>query len=156
MRLYYPDGRTIGCYTREEGKTLIKKILHIGVVVKDLESTIETFKGFGLPCTEVVELKELSIKIAFFSTEGPQIEFIQFMDLEKARTTIVGAQPGAINHICFEVADVGAAITHFEKKGAKVVPGYPKKGAHGPVAFFYPETTEDVLIEICSPHESRN
>jgi methylmalonyl-CoA/ethylmalonyl-CoA epimerase len=129
---------------------LLKKILHIGIVVKDLERAIEKFKSFGLQCTDVRELKELKIKIAFFSAGGSQLELIQFLSDEQKRTTIVGSQVGAINHLCFEVDDLEATIGDFEKKGAKMVPGYPKKGAHGRVAFFYPETTEDVLIEICA------
>jgi hypothetical protein len=35
----------------------------------------------------------------------------------------------------------------------KVVKGFPRKGAHGKVAFFYPTEGLDLLIEICEAHE---
>lgn len=128
---------------------MLKKIRHVGVVANDLERAIEKFKGFGLPCTEIIELKELGIKIAFFPIGESMIELIYTTDPEKTRGSVVRSQKGTINHICFEVDDIEASIKEFEKNGAKLVEGYPKAGAHGRVAFFHPETTEDVLIEIC-------
>jgi methylmalonyl-CoA/ethylmalonyl-CoA epimerase len=128
---------------------MLKRIRHIGIVTKEFERAIDKFKGFGLPCTEVTEIKELGIKVAFVPIGDSLIEFICYMDPEKGRDSVVRKQKGAINHICFEVDDIEASIKNFERNGAKLVDGYPKPGAHGRVAFFHPETTEDVLIEIC-------
>jgi methylmalonyl-CoA epimerase len=128
---------------------MLKKILHIGVVVKDFDKGIEKFKSLGLQCKEMTELKELAVKIGFFPMGDTSIEVISLMDPEKAKKSIVGKQNAALNHICFEVDDMESTIQDFENNGARLVEGYPKPGAHGRVAFFYPETTEDVLIEIC-------
>ena len=128
---------------------MIKRLLHVGIIVKEFDRAIDKFKGFGLPCTEVTEIKELGIKIAFFPIGESSIEVICFVDPEKTRGGVVQSQTGVINHICFEVDDLEASIQDFEKSGAKLVEGYPKPGAHGRVAFFYPETTEGSLIEIC-------
>ena len=128
---------------------MLKKIRHIGIVIKEFERGIDKFKGFGLLCTEVTELKELGIKVAFLPIGDSLIELICYTDPEKGRDSVVRKQKGAINHICFEVDDIEASIKDFERNGAKLVEGYPKPGAHGRVAFFHPETTEGVLIEIC-------
>ena len=128
---------------------MLKKIRHIGIVIKEFERAIDKFKGFGLLCTEVTELKELGIKVAFLPIGDSSIELIYYTDPEKGRDSVVRKQKGVINHICFEVDDIEASIKDFERNGAKLVEGYPKPGAHGRVAFFHPETTEGVLIEIC-------
>jgi methylmalonyl-CoA/ethylmalonyl-CoA epimerase len=128
---------------------MLKKIRHIGIMANNLDRAIEKFKGFGLPCTEITEIQRLGVKIAFFPIGESMIEMIYTIDPEKTRGSVVQSQKGTINHICFEVDDIEATIKEFEKNGAKLVEGYPKPGAHGRVAFFYPETTEDVLIEIC-------
>ena len=128
---------------------MLKKIRHIGVLIKDLDRAIDKFRGFGLSCAEVTELKDLGIKVAFLPIGDSLIELICYIDPEKGRDSVVRKQKGAINHICFEVDDIEASIKNFEKNGARLVEGYPKPGAHGRVAFFHPETTEDVLIEIC-------
>ena len=64
-------------------------------------------------------------------------------------TSVVRGQKGTLNHLCFEVDDLDASIRDFERNGAKMIEGCPRPGAHGRIAFFYPETTEGVLIELC-------
>jgi len=130
---------------------MMKKMRHIGIIVEDLERTIKKFEGFGLACNEVIERKEEGIRIAFFPIGGTLIELLSFSP-DKGWDpvhTVVRSQKGTINHLCFEVDDLEASIRDFEKNGAKLVEGCPRAGAHGRVAFFYPETTEDVLIELC-------
>jgi len=131
---------------------MLKKMRHIGVMGKDFDRAVEKFKGFGLPCSEVMEIKEIGAKIAFFPIGDTMIEFIceegPVNEQNKMQVT-VRKQPGAINHLCFEVDNLEATIKDFEKNGAKLIEGCPRKGAHGRVAFFYPETTEGVLIELC-------
>ena len=54
-----------------------------------------------------------------------------------------------LRHVGYVVDDLDASIREFEKQGAKMIEGCPRRGAHGRIAFFHPETTEGVLIELC-------
>jgi methylmalonyl-CoA epimerase len=132
---------------------MLKKLRHIGIIGEEFDRAIERFKGFGLSCTEVIENKEIGIKIGFLPIGDVMFEFITHTspphDGENAMTKVVRAQKGAINHVCFEVDNLAATIEDFEKNGAKLVEGCPRRGAHGNVAFFYPDTTEGILIELC-------
>ncbi len=129
----------------------MKKMRHIGIIVEDLERTIKKFEGFGLNYSEVIEREEEGIRIAFFPIGDTLIEFLSFRPDKgwDSVHTVLRSQKGAINHLCFEVEDLEASIRYFEKNGAKLVDGCPRTGAHGRVAFFYPETTEGILIELC-------
>ena len=126
---------------------MLKKIRHVGMVVKEFEAAIEKFNGFGFRCTEVSEIKEFGIKVAFFPIGDSLIELLCYTEPERCDHVLMRKDP--INHICFEVDDLETSIRDFEKNGAKLVEGFPRAGAHGRVAFFYPDTTENVLIEIC-------
>ena len=128
---------------------MLKKIRHIGIVVEDLERAINKFKAFGLSCSEVMEINEVGVKIGFFPIGDTLIELLYYTGPDEGHDTVVRSQKGAINHLCFEVDDLESSIQDFEKNGAKLVNGFPRLGAHGRVAFFHPETTEGVLIEIC-------
>jgi len=130
---------------------MLKKMRHIGVIVEDLDRTIKRFEEFGLTCAEVIERKEDGMRIAFFPIGDTLIEFLSFSPDKgwDPLHTVIRSQKGAINHLCFEVDELEASIRDFEKNGAKVIEGSPRSGAHGRVAFFYPETTEGILIEVC-------
>jgi methylmalonyl-CoA/ethylmalonyl-CoA epimerase len=132
--------------------TMLKKIRHIGIMSEDFDRTVERFKGFGLTCTEVVELKNVGAKIAFLPIGDSMLELICHTGPDKGDdilSSLVRNHKGTINHICFEVDDLDATIRDFQESGAKLVEGCPRPGAHGRTAFFYPETTEGVLIELC-------
>jgi methylmalonyl-CoA/ethylmalonyl-CoA epimerase len=135
------------------GKTvMLKKIRHIGIIGEDLDRAITKFAGFGLPCKEVIENKQVGAKLAFLPVGDAMLEFIMHTGPDKgddAMTSLVRNQTGSINHICFEVDDLEVTIQDFERNGARLVEGSPRPGAHGRVAFFYPETTEGILIELC-------
>jgi methylmalonyl-CoA/ethylmalonyl-CoA epimerase len=131
---------------------MIKKLRHIGVMVENLERTIGKFRAFGLPCTEIKEMKEMDARIGFLPIGDTLIEIICHLKPDKRddpMVSMVRGQKGAINHLCFEVDNLEATIQDFEKNGAKLAEGCPRLGAHGRIAFFYPETTEGVLIELC-------
>ena len=130
---------------------MLKKMRHIGIVVDDMDSAIKKYEGFGLKCDEMIERKEAGMRIAFFPIGDTLIEFISFSP-DKGWDPIhkvVRAQKGALNHLCFEVEDLDASIQDFQNNGAKLLDGCPMPGAHGRVAFFHPETTENVLVELC-------
>jgi methylmalonyl-CoA/ethylmalonyl-CoA epimerase len=136
---------------------MLKKIRHIGMMVEDVDRAVRRFEGFGLICNELIEQKEDGKKLAFFPVGDTLIEFLSYSP-DKAwdpSGIVVRSQKGPINHICFEVDDLVAAILDFEKTAAKLVEGTPRPGAHGQVAFFYPETTEGVLIELCEVKTQR-
>jgi methylmalonyl-CoA/ethylmalonyl-CoA epimerase len=131
---------------------MIKKLRHIGVMVENFERAIEKFKKFGLPCTEIKENKQIDARIGFLSIGDTLIEIIHHRGPDKGddpTVSVVRGQNGVINHLCFEVDNLEATIQDFERNGAKLVEGCPRPGAHGRIAFFYPKTTEGVLIELC-------
>jgi methylmalonyl-CoA epimerase len=130
---------------------MITKMHHTGIIVDDLERAIKKFEGFGLKREDIIERKGEGIKIVFFPIGDSRVELLTFSP-DKGWDpvhTVVRSQKGAVSHICFEVDDLDSSIKDFEKSGAKLLEGCPMAGAHGRVAFFNPETTEGVLIELC-------
>jgi methylmalonyl-CoA/ethylmalonyl-CoA epimerase len=126
------------------------KIHHIGIIVNNLDATVKKFEGFGLKLDEVIQSVEGGYKIAFFPLGDSLLEFISYQrdDEDNHMNKVVRSQKGAINHICLEVEDIDASIREFEKNGARLVKGCPKDGITGRLAFFYPETTEGILLEV--------
>jgi methylmalonyl-CoA/ethylmalonyl-CoA epimerase len=133
---------------------MLKKLRHIGVMVEDFDRAIEKFKGFGLSCAETKEDKPLDLRIGFMSIGDAALEVLHHSKPDPGTDRVSGVvrgQKGALNHLCFEVDDLDETIRDFQRSGAKLIEGCPRPGAHGRIAFFYPETTAGVLIELCEP-----
>jgi methylmalonyl-CoA/ethylmalonyl-CoA epimerase len=131
---------------------MLKKLRHIAIMVDDFEEAIDKLKGFGLPCSEIKEDKRIDLLAGFLSIGDTSIEVLHHTRPDKGDdpvSSVVRGQKGALNHLCFEVDDLEASIRDFEQKGAKLIEGCPRPGAHGRIAFFYPETTAGFLIELC-------
>jgi len=130
--------------------SILKKFDHIGVVVEDLPKAMDVLTHFfELESREVMEIKDAGIRIAFYPLGSGQMELIEFQKPIDGVDPIV-TRPGAgVQHIAFQVDDFQQTLKTLTAKGLKLVNGFPRSGAHGQVAFFYPTEGLDLLIEIC-------
>ena len=123
---------------------------HIGIIVHDLDEALRLFENlFDLKPARVLDMDEVGLRIATLKASNVDLELIQYMDQREgiARRTM-GDRKG-INHVSFRVKDVSASLEQFQQKGAEVIDGFPRQGSHGLVAFFRPESTAQILLEIC-------
>ena len=123
---------------------------HIGIVVSDLAGAIQELSDyFDLECTEQLEIQDAGIRIAFYPLGSGQMELIEFQKpMEDVDPIVLKPRPG-VQHIAFQVENFNETLQNLTAKGLKVVNGFPRQGAHGQVAFFYPTEKLDLMIEIC-------
>jgi len=130
--------------------TIFKRFDHIGIVVENLQKAMDSLAHFfELECREVMEIKEAGIRIAFYPLGSGQMEVIEFQKPIDGVDPIVTQPGGGVQHVAFQVDDFQQTLTTLTAKGLKLVKGFPRTGAHGEVAFFYPTAGLDLLIEIC-------
>ena len=130
--------------------SILKKFDHIGIVVDDLDQTIKDLsKFFDFESLELMEIKDVGVRIAFYPLGSGQMEFIEFKEPIDGVDPIVTRPGNGIQHVAFQVDDFKQAVAELTGKGLKLVKGFPRKGAHGQVAFFYPTPNLKLLIEIC-------
>ena len=130
--------------------SIFKKFDHIGVVVDDLQKAMDEFALFwGFECQEIMEIKESGIRIAFYPLGSGQMELIEFQKPLDMVDPLVSRPGNGVQHVAFQVEDFKQALEELIAKGLKLVKGFPRKGAHGRVAFSYPTKGLDLLIEIC-------
>jgi methylmalonyl-CoA epimerase len=129
---------------------IFKKFDHIGIVVADLKKAMyELSYFFGFECREKMEIEEAGIRIAFYSLGVGQMELIEISKPMNDVDSIVLKPRSGVQHVAFQVDDFDCRLTELTQKGLKVVRGFPRRGAHGKVAFFYPTEGLDLMIEIC-------
>ena len=134
---------------------IFKKFDHIGIVVEDLQKAMDALSYFfSLEVREEMEIKDAGIRIAFYPLGSGQMELIEFQKPLAGVDPIVTRAGSGVQHVAFQVDDFQQALKKLTAKGLKLIKGFPRSGAHGQVAFFYPTEGLDLLIEICESQGS--
>ena len=113
-----------------EGKEA--EILQVGVVVKDLDKTIEhlTALGFGpfrvrtvFHPSAMVRGKKVSYQVRLgLSQQGPvQLELIEYQSGTTIHEEFLREKGEGLHHIQFRVPDIKATVDKFTKKGIDVL-----------------------------------
>ncbi len=134
--------------------SIFKSFDHIGIVVQDIKKAMnELSYFFGFECREQMEIKAAGIQIAFYPLGAGRMELIEFQKPMEEVDSIVLEPRSGVQHVAFQVENFDNTLQELIEKGLKVVRGFPREGAHGKVAFFYPTEGLDLMIEICEERE---
>jgi methylmalonyl-CoA/ethylmalonyl-CoA epimerase len=126
----------------------IKRIEHVGVVVKDTEASRRLWEGcFGIK----LESEEANAirKLALYPIGESMVELIAGTTPDSRHAKMVAEGKGGLNHICFEVEDIDAALAELKEKGIPLLDEVPRIGHAGcRIAFIDPKATGNCLIEL--------
>ncbi|NQY00032.1 MAG: methylmalonyl-CoA epimerase [Flavobacteriaceae bacterium] len=129
----------------------MEKIEHIGIAVKDLESSNQLFeKLLGNPHYKIEEVASEGVKTSFFRSGPNKIELLEATHPDSPIAKFIEKKGEGIHHIAFAVDDIFSEITRLKSEGFIVLNETPKKGADNKlVAFLHPKSTNGVLVELC-------
>ncbi len=129
----------------------MKKVEHIGIAVKDFNSSIPLFeKLLNTNCYKQEIVQSEQVNTAFFKTGETKIELLQSLTPEGVIAKFIDKKGEGIHHIAFEVEDINAEISRLQKEGFVVLNEIPKQGADNKlVCFLHPKGTNGVLVELC-------
>jgi methylmalonyl-CoA/ethylmalonyl-CoA epimerase len=129
----------------------IKRIAHLGVAVKNLDSALEFFtQGLPLELTHTEDYQ--GMKIGFLPVGDSSIELLQDVSGSSAIRKYLDKNGEGIHHIAFEVEDIHEAVAELKEKGVKLIDETPREGAHGmTIAFMHPKASHSILMELVQP-----
>jgi methylmalonyl-CoA/ethylmalonyl-CoA epimerase len=129
----------------------IKRIAHLGIVVKNLDAALELFTG-SLPLDLVHTEDYQGMKIGFIPVGDSSIELLQDVSGSSSIKKFLENNGEGIHHIAFEVDDIEQAVAELREKGVKLIDEKPRAGAHGmSIAFMHPKATHGILMELVQP-----
>src|SRR3990172_1227949 len=103
----------------------IKRIEHVGVVVRDTEASRRLWEDcFGIPLGSVEENTQR--RLALYPIGESMIELIAGTTPDSKHARMVAAGKGGLNPICFEVEDIGAALAELNAKGVPLLDSVPR------------------------------
>jgi len=132
---------------------MIGNLNHIGVATPSLADSVRLYRDVlgATSIGEPFDLPAQGVKVCFIDTPTAQIELIEPFDDTSPIMGFLAKNPkGGQHHVCFEVEDIGAAVSEMRAKGVTILgTGEPRIGAHGtPVVFLHPKEMGGVLIEL--------
>jgi len=135
------------------GQAMIKKIDHIAIAVRSIEEALEAYQeALGLELTDVKEMSEDAVRVAFLPVGESEIELVEPLANHSSVARFLEKQGEGLHHICLEVEDIEAALQGLRAKGMRPIDRRPRQGAHGRVAFLHPNSAHGVLIELIEKH----
>ena len=129
----------------------MKKIEHIGIAVKNLETSNALFAALlGEPHYKIEEVPSEHVKTSFFKSGPNKIELLEATDNKSPIAKFIEKKGEGVHHIAFAVEDIKLEIKRLKLAGFNILNETPKKGADNKlVAFLHPKSTNGVLIELC-------
>lgn len=128
------------------------RIDHIGIVVDDLEASIASMTRMlpGAPLTRR-SLPDAGLEVAEFATANVVVELLRYTDGgDGFGRAVMGSAPG-VNHLSLAVDDLDGALAILRAQGVEPSAGFPRRGAHGRIAFLPRDAGTGLLFELCQP-----
>ncbi len=142
-------------------KDMIGQVRHLGVVVDDLDSSIELYKELYDIEDDQIKIvpepgdpREKDTRFAFIPVGGMEYELIH--PISDSFKKMMGNPKPGMNHVAFTVTDIEEAVENMKAKGVRL--GHVTKDGildmkRSKVAYFNPEDTGGVLLEFVEPVE---
>ena len=131
---------------------MIGRVNHIAIAVPDLDRAARRYRELlGAQVSAPQSLLEHGVRVAFVGTGNTKVELLEPLGPDSPIAAFLERnRDGGMHHICYEVADLPAAVRILTEGGARVLgDGQPRIGAHGlPVVFLHPKDFDGTLIEL--------
>lgn len=131
--------------------TMLKKIEHIGIAVKDLENSNNLFKKlFGKEHYKIEKVESEGVSTSFFMLGETKIELVAATNSESSISKFIEKKGEGIHHIAYAVDDIISEMERLKNEGFELINQQPKDGADNKlICFLHPKSTNGVLVELC-------
>ncbi len=127
------------------------KIDHIGIAIKDLQSSNALFSLLlGEQPYKTEEVVDQKVKVSFYQCGPTKLELLESLSGDGPIARFIRKRGEGIHHLAFRVKDIYQSMVEMEAKGFKLIDKKPRKGADNKlICFLHPKFTNGVLIELC-------
>jgi methylmalonyl-CoA/ethylmalonyl-CoA epimerase len=149
--VYYLCAFVVKSLNCNKNKNMLNKIEHIGIAVKNLESSNQLFTQlFGKSHYKIEKVESEHVSTSFFQLGESKIELLEATHPDSAIAKFIDKKGEGIHHIAYDVTDIVAEMERLKSEGFQLLNAVPKKGADNKlVCFLHPKSTNGVLIELC-------
>lgn len=139
------------------GKSVIKKVDHIGIAVRSLEETLPFYTDvLQLELLGIEEVESQKVRVAFIKAGETKLELLEPTSQESAIAKYIEKRGQGIHHVALGVESIEERIHDLKTNGIRMIDEQPRMGAGGAnIAFLHPKSTGSVLYELCEKRGSQ-
>jgi methylmalonyl-CoA/ethylmalonyl-CoA epimerase len=126
------------------------KIDHLGIAVSSLSDAVAFYRdALGLELSGTETVGDQGVRVALLPVGECRIELLEPVSRETPLGRFLAKRGEGLHHICYEVDDLHSKLDELRQRGARLLEGYPRRGAEGKlVAFLHPASAHGVLVEL--------
>ncbi len=134
-----------------EGDIMIKKIDHLGIAVRSIETARKFYEDvLGLVCEKEEIVVSQKVRTAFFTVGDIHIELLEPTSDDSPIAKFLNKNGEGFHHIAYRADDIIGQLKTAKENGYRLIHETPIEGAGGKqVAFLHPKSTLGVLTEFC-------
>jgi methylmalonyl-CoA epimerase len=130
---------------------LLKKINHIGVIVRDIDEALRVFSEiFGFKKAETLPevTPQEEFRSVFLVAGEVTIELIEPLNPNGSLANFLQKRGEGLHHISIEVDDIDQELELLRAKGVRLINEEAQAIGDSKVAFVHPVATKGILVEL--------
>lgn len=140
---------------------MLTRIDHVGIAVRDLESSITFYETtFGLTVASRETNDEQGVREAMLLVAGAPVgnSYVQLLEPTRDDSPVakfLDRHGEGVHHVGYGVIDITAALESVAGRGVRLVDSRPRHGSMGAsIAFLHPKDVGGVLTELVQAQAS--
>lgn len=124
---------------------------HVGILVADLDAALRFYRDtLGLTGGAPHEAPAHDIRAALLDLGESRLELFAPLTPDGPIAGVLAQRGPGLHHLCYEVADLAAALASCREAGVQLIDAAPRPGLHAGwrVAFLHPRSCGGVLTEL--------
>jgi methylmalonyl-CoA/ethylmalonyl-CoA epimerase len=130
---------------------MIKKVDHIGIAVRSLETTLPFYtEVLKLPLLGIELVESQKVRVAFLKAGETKLELLEPTTEDSTIAQFINKRGEGMHHIALGVNSIEERIIEMKENGIRMIDEEPRIGAGGAhIAFMHPKSASGVLVELC-------
>ena len=131
---------------------MIKKVHHVGVVVRDMEQAMRFYRDtLGLHVHKQETIQDQGVKAALLTLGDSEIELLEPLVTDNGVARYLESRGEGLHHVCFEVDDVEQDLHALKDNNVEMIDEVTRVGLAGRICFLHPKAMHGALVELCQP-----
>ncbi len=131
---------------------MLKKIHHVGIVVRSLEEAYKFYRDtLGLHVHVEATIEDQGVRAALLSVGDSEIELLEPISNNGGVGKFLERRGEGLHHVCFETDNVDTELAATKAKGIDLIDPKPRQGLAGMICFLHPRANHGVLVEYAQP-----